>query len=613
MYLAFQQQQLLTNAEITTPQLVRHLQMLIESSRTRNLDSGLVLSVCRRLVEQKPSFVCTQAQKFVTRSLQDTRGFFLDLLAIFNNARGGTPTPSSTPTTVLGGPTPTSANESNDLVKRMRRQLFKVLARLTTFEELTEFRTGLNAMRSAEGKTTHRSSLSGRPKGGSTTTLCLGIPKLKQLGVLAKSVAGRGGNVPRVCVPWNFPVWQQFLDTSLIQLSKELAQAERVRDMIVIFARHAVDWSRDEILQVIEMIPVLLSVAEDEALLPRWLGDMVLPLLSMSRGKESSHEDHQHPPVVGGPPTPASGRGAAAPEGGRNGKGGPLLAGGNNQRGPKNPLVAVSKKAAASSDNDDRVRGRIVSWLCERAAALESRVSADAALNLLQTMLTQTSGVTPEGVFPEAIVKRAQLWCGVDLLGGGTRGQWLRATTDKEEKLLGVFRDLREIIYLRDQHNFEIDLADLQTIRQEEVVCRLLRRVGASSLLQDEIQFHILPYCKRHELSLDSALDFYIGELLEDGREILLEIHFERISDIFLERIRNWLHVGTNVQDETYSTTARRKIKIPKTTILFRCSQVLMCISAASTGVARILIVGWSAASRSSKRWKGRWPRRMVC
>mmetsp|Transcript_27398 Transcript_27398/g.69096 ORF Transcript_27398/g.69096 Transcript_27398/m.69096 type:complete len:747 (+) Transcript_27398:176-2416(+) len=238
---------LLDDRTATVSQLRRQMEIAVERSiqGELKLQPRLIVGLARKLANQVPGFVAQNALRCAMGSCEETRALLLDIAEILQTA---------------------SAPKAYDL-KRGLLTITEALARLATFEQLSELRRVLNGL--SVGKTMLRASLSGRGKQGG---LAVGAARIKELAMIAAKnsctgvsgaersraslrnnnresaaaaassrSAGGGQHLEASQQEWNAAIWQQFRLTSLPQLCKDLAEAERISDMLCIFARHGTD------------------------------------------------------------------------------------------------------------------------------------------------------------------------------------------------------------------------------------------------------------------------------------------------------------------------------------------------------------------------------------
>ncbi|CAD7971141.1 unnamed protein product [Amoebophrya sp. A120] len=284
----------LLQQNLSISQLRRQMEIAIERSITGelHLQVSLIVNLAKKMSTQIPSFVANSALRCVLQSIKETRQLLTEVVALLESSSNST-------------------SKAYDL-KRGLQTITEALARLATFEQLGELRQILDSL--SIGKTAQRASLSGS-RGGNKGGLCVGAAKLKELGMIWNKNADRlsfgsrqkmlqnqnnnnsngaatgslslNDGSASTSTNWNPAIWQQFRLTSLPQLCIQLAQAERISDMLTIFARHGTKFTQQEVMQLLEAIPFC-SLAEDEARLPDWVGSQVLPLLSHATEKHDA-------------------------------------------------------------------------------------------------------------------------------------------------------------------------------------------------------------------------------------------------------------------------------------------------------------------------------------
>eukprot|EP00397_Hematodinium_sp_SG-2012_P000180 GEMP01000180.1.p1 GENE.GEMP01000180.1~~GEMP01000180.1.p1 ORF type:complete len:2126 (+),score=462.29 GEMP01000180.1:31-6408(+) len=227
-------------------ELRRQLESLVEKSLSKKvtLHLSMIMPLAQQLLPHVPGCVGSQVLRAAFASLEETHDAMLSVMDMIQKMN--------------------HLPQSYDMMKG-QMLITDALSRLATFQMLP----GLHDISQDQDDEQLRASLSGRSEGARIPAVNL-MAKQSLLAIKADESSR-----------WNAAAWHYFRMANLPKLCVELVRMDRLQEMFIIFNRHGSKYSDDMIMAIIEAIPSISS--EDESLIPLWIRDHVLPLLTSAQ------------------------------------------------------------------------------------------------------------------------------------------------------------------------------------------------------------------------------------------------------------------------------------------------------------------------------------------
>ncbi|CAE8627610.1 unnamed protein product, partial [Polarella glacialis] len=289
--------------------------------------------------------------------------------------------------------------------------------------------------------------------------------------------------------------WQRMRRVSPAQICLDLLAAGRLVEALdIVFARHSGSFSPEEVLDVVEAVPLDIGEA-DEARLPLWLLQQAIPLL----------RDTSRPRLA---------RWVAARA--------ELLEAKYQEPGPALRLLGTVVAAASVAAPEQ----------LQLAVASFNRQGNSVDRKPLAPRLQELLALAGEGAqrFPEALVGRSTFWAGLPQASPPKGGE------DSPDAQLRLYRELALAAQLRAAHGLQVRLRELREpkgVFERRLTAELLDGLLASgSAEREEIRHQLEPLCSSLGLESDEVMMDYVLELAESLGASGAEARLERAAAV---------------------------------------------------------------------------------
>ncbi|KAF7458666.1 rough deal protein C-terminal region-domain-containing protein [Cryptosporidium felis] len=158
-------------------------------------------------------------------------------------------------------------------------------------------------------------------------------------------------------------------------------------------------------------------------------------------------------------------------------------------------------------------RDKLLDWIAERTITLEhvSKGDIDRCMFLLTSVFLnkEYSWEINNLTLPKQIVSNGILWA-----GSGNKRYIIKKLISN--KINEVYWALLECNEIRKRYKLEIDFHSLyhKKISQKDIAYKLLSRISSSEILFDEVEHHVIPFCKSRGLDADIIITEYLVDLI---------------------------------------------------------------------------------------------------